>query len=313
MRTLTLSRHAPSVCAAAFVLAACGGSQTPSTDNASFVPVTISSSHLANGVSNDLARDSRLFVANSGISQIIIYPAGVHDPQPIGSISSGVYKPYNLAVDQKGTLYVANSNNTITEYRRGQTIASKTLTEPSGSVTATSLTVGSDGTVYAGNTVGEVFEFADGNTKPTKTLGVPASVVWSLALDSKNDLFVPWAQIFNGSGVVKYKPSSKVYKTVLSGESGILAVDLHDDLLLGDEGGIAIYKPGSKTPFRTIHRAGKKAATQFAFDSDEKYLYLASVDVGKVYVYDYETGKLAWIDRLGFDPTGAAIWPAAPQ
>ncbi len=148
----------------AILPAGCGGSQTTSTDDASFVPVTISSNYLANSVSNDLTRDSRLFVANNATSKIIIYPADVHDPRPIGSISSGVYRPYNLAVDQKGTLHVQNGNNTITEYHSGQTVISKTLTEP-GIYTAGSLTVGSDGTVYAvvaayGGRPAEVLEFA---------------------------------------------------------------------------------------------------------------------------------------------------------
>jgi hypothetical protein len=297
------------------LLAGCGGSQTSSTGNASLVPDTVSS-NLANSAANDLTRHSRLFVADNTTSQIVIYPADVHNPQPIGSISSGVYEPYDLAVDQKGTLYVQNGNNTITEYRRGQKSVSKTLTEPCGpSYTATSLTVGSDGTVYAGNSA-EVFEFAGGSTEPTKTLVVPDDA-FSLAIDSKNDLFVSWSVPFNNDSVVKFKPSSKVYKTVLFGQSGILAVDLHDNLLVGQVGEIAIYKPGSKTPFRKIHTAGGgKDATQFAFDSDEKYLYLASFNAGKVYVYNYKTGKRAWAvskDLLGSNPSGVALLPAASQ
>jgi hypothetical protein len=304
------------------LLAGCGGSQTPSTGNAWLLPVTTSSS-LANGVSNDLAGKSRLFVADNAASQIVTYAANMHNPGPLGRISDGVHKPYNLAVDQNGTLYVQNGNNTITEYIKGQKAVSKTLKEPGGSITATALTVGNDGTVYAGSGAGEVFEFADGSTKPTKTLHCCVGLL-STALDSKNDLFVSWAVAFNGDGVEEFKPGRKVGKRILSNVlAGAIAVDSHDNLLVVEGYQIIrLYKPGSKTPFRKIRIGGWGDVWQLAFDSDETYLYIPSCKVqscgqGEVKVYDYKTGKLAWTVwkglRGGAYGNGVALWPPAPR
>jgi len=277
-----------------------------------------------NSASNDLADESRLFVADNAASQIVIYAADAQNPHPIGRISSGVHSPYNLAVDQYGTLYVQNGNNTITEYNKGQKIVSKTLSEP-GRYTATALTVGNDGTVYAGSSgLGKVFEFAAGSTKPTETLDCCRSYFMSLALDSKNDLFVSWNDDLQCcDGVERFKPGRKVGKSILGDVgAGAIAFDLHDNLLVGEGNNIAIYKPDGKTPFRKIHIGGWGDDGQLAFDSDETYLYLPSCRVpgcgrGEVNVYDYKTGKLAWTLwkglRGGAYGNGVALWPAAPQ
>lgn len=324
MRSFSLRRCALSLYAAA-ALAGCGESHLQGVGNASLLPVTTSNNR-ASTVSSDRDHKHKLFVSDNSASKIVIYQADVQNPSPIGTITAGVSNPFNLSVDQHGTLYVANGNGTITEYPKGQKTVSKTLTEPGGTnASAYALAVGNDGTVYAANLEGEVFEFTAGSVKVTRTLHGGGGYFVSLALDSKNDLFESWNDDLNCcDGVDEFKPARMHGKTILGNvDAGPVAVDSHDNLLVTESGHIAIYEAGSKTPFRKIHiRSSENLPRQLAFDSDERYLYFPSCERpscgrGVVYGYNYKTGKLAWTvrkDLLGAGGAyGVALWPAAPQ
>jgi hypothetical protein len=272
--------------------------------------------------SDEAPNGGSLFVSNFYASQILIYPAHVQNPAPTGSITNGISNSYNLAVDQSGTLYVQNNNNTITEYPEGKTDPSKTLNEPViGYGTGICVTVGSDGTVYsADHLVGQVYEFKNGSTSPSTTLYV--SEAFGLALDSKNNLYVGWSNSSSGATghVMKFKAGGTTGHDlgITVKLSGGLAVDSHDNLLVGDQGNqvIDIFKPGKTTPFRTISTS-PYYPYQFAFDRKEHYLYLVSGTPAAVYVYDYATGAPAWTDSQGLKGSGyaegVAVFPAARQ
>jgi hypothetical protein len=271
---------------------------------------------------NELAGGGKLFVSNFYASEIVIYPAHVQDPSPIGTISNSVSNPYNLAVDRAGTLYVQNNNNTITEYPKGSTSPSKTLTEPKdGYGTGICVTVGDDGTVYAADHLaGQVYEFKNGGTTPSITLNV--SEAFGLALDSKNNLYVGWSSSSSGGPghVMKFKPGATTGHDlgITVKYSGGLAVDKHDNLLVGDQGNLVIdiFKRGASTPFRTIDTS-PAYPYQFAFDRAEQYVYLVSGTPAEVYVYGYASGSLAWTVTQGLSPSGyaegVALSPAAAQ
>lgn len=304
-------------CLSSMLLVACGGSQTPIGMPGGVPQNRATATQVGDGPVLDAAGSratSELLVADYPSSTVLIYPAGVRHPAPIGKISDGVLNPYNIAVDQHGTLYVQNGNNTITEYRKDRKTVSKTLKELGSQRTCTMVVVGSDGTVYSANDE-EVFEFAGGSTTPTKILPVPHAS--GLAVNSKNDLFVGWdAGVMGNGGVYKFKLGSDVKKVRLSNiYADSLAVDSHDNLLVGPIH-IYIYKPGSKTFFRQIHNA-HYPPNQFALDSHEKYLYVAiqGKTLPEVTVYDYATGELAWTVKKGLSPyaSGVALRPAAPQ
>lgn len=273
-------------------------------------------------VAPDAGGGGKLFVSDFYSSGVLIYPAGAHNPQPLGTITNGVSDPYNLAVDKAGTLYVQNNNNTVTEYPKGSTSPSVTLNEPAmGYGTGICVTVGRDLTVYTADHLnGKVFEFKAGYTSPTTTLSVQEA--FGLALDSHNNLYVGWAPYSSGgpAHVMKFKPGATSGKDLGITEKyeGGLAVDERDDLLVGDQGNraIYIYKPGKNTPFRTI-ATSPAYPYQFALDRKNKYLYLVSGSPAEVYVYDYATGRPAWTDTNGLGGSkgyaeGVALRPAAP-
>jgi hypothetical protein len=261
-----------------------------------------------------------LFVSNFYDAEILIYPANQQNPEPTGTITDGVSDPYNLAVDQAGTLYVQNNNNTITEYPEGASEPSKTLTEPKvGYGTGICVTVGTDGTVYAADHLaGQVYEFKNGSGSPSTTLRV--SEAFGLALDSHNNLYVGWSNSSSGASghVMKFKPGATSGKDlgITVKYSGGLAIDSHNDLLAGDQGNqvIDIFKKGATTPFRTISTS-PYYPYQFALGRKERYLYLVSGTPAAVYVYDYKTGKLSWTDSQGLKGSGyaegVALRPAA--
>lgn len=256
------------------------------------------------------AGGARLYVADSNASKILIYPAHASNPSPVGAITDGVSYPYNLAVDRSGTLYVQNNNNTVTEYRKGSKTPSKTLTEPKvGYGTGVCVTVGDDGTAYAADHLaGQVYEYKNGSTTPSTTLFV--SEAFGLALDSKNNLYVGWSPSSSGGPghVMKFKPGSRTGHDlgITVKYSGGLAVDQHDDLLVGDQGNnvIDIFKRGATKPFRSIDTS-PAYPYQFAFDRAERYVYLVSGPPA-VYVYDYATGSLARKVTRGLAPSGSA-------
>jgi DNA-binding beta-propeller fold protein YncE len=253
------------------------------------------------------AVSGELFVAAG--HRIRVYPSGVRDPQPSGTISAGVYDPWMLAVDKGGTLYVQNNNSTITEYAGGNNTVTRTLTEPSVSGPGY-LTVDGNGTVYAGNTSsGQVYVFAGSATLPTLTLNASANT--GLAIDSKNNLLVGYSYCYSrakcGTDVEKFAPGSTTGRNLhLELDAGIagLAVDSKGNLLVGEltkpDGEISVFHPNHREPFRTFTIA--EWPWQFALDNRDKYLYLVGGSYpyqDKVYVYDYRTGANKWIVTKG--------------
>ena len=302
------------VLAAGLLVAASGCASSPPSGSA--LPFA-SSSAAASKSSGDL------FVSDFYAAKVLIYPAGQNNPEPTGSITDGVSDPYNLAVNKHGTLYVQNNNLTVTEYPKGETSPSKTLNEPQESVgTGVCVTVGSDGMVYAiDHYVSQIYEFKKGATSPTTTIFL--SHAFGLALDSRNNLYVGWAP--NSSGgpgrVERFKPGSTTGKDlgIETKYEGGLAIDKHDNVLVGDQGNrvIDIFKKGQTTPFRSISTY-PAYPYQFAFDRSDKHLYMVSGEPAEVYVYDYSTGDLAWTDTQGLPGSGGyaegvALSPAQPQ
>ena len=114
-----------------------------------------------------------LYVANSLTSSVTLYPAGVNDPAPIATITSGISQPSSLWVDGSGTLYVANktggpnSAGSVTEYKSGQTTPFLTITD--GVFHPGGVAVDASGTLYvaqAQNAPPEVIAYPAGSTHP---------------------------------------------------------------------------------------------------------------------------------------------------
>lgn len=116
-------------------------------------------------------RSGNLYVANFGatrnVNNVEVYAPG--SKSPTRTITNGVTSPRGIAVDSQGTLYVANPfQNTVTEYRSGQSDPFQTITETTDAHPE-AVAVDKKGVLYVGN-VGDntVVEFAPGSIKPLK-------------------------------------------------------------------------------------------------------------------------------------------------
>jgi len=199
-----------------------------------------------------------LFVSDLSASAIRLYPANVKNPKQTGEITQGIDLPVNIAVDQSGTLYVANNgNSTVTEYPLGQTTPSVTLTN--SLVYPNGIAVDSAGTVYvtSGSSVGDtyVLEFPKGATSPSVQVDGFGLAI-GLAIDKAGNLYVGDAHTNEVFEVAKgtTKPVDLAL-TELADPTGV-AISPKDDLYVSNESPSAFavhgYKLGQTTPFVTI-------------------------------------------------------------
>ncbi len=129
-----------------------------------------------------------LYVSNYASSEIEIFD---HNFRLVGKITEGIRNPQQLAVDRFGTLYVCNiGNSTVTEYARGSTSPTKTLS--SGLPGPTGIAVTPNRTIYVSNNSGSamsIVKFLPGRDTPV-TVTQAIQFPLGLALDKGGNLFV---------------------------------------------------------------------------------------------------------------------------
>ncbi|HEY2474473.1 MAG TPA: hypothetical protein VGI19_06685 [Candidatus Cybelea sp.] len=173
----------------------------------------------------------------------------------------GVSDPSQLAVDAKGTLYVANAQydatgaGTITEYSRGATSPTHTL--KTGLNTTTGVAVDSRGTVYASNKYfGSIVAFPEGKSVPSETITSNLVGPDSLAVDAHDNLYIADS---SANDVLELKLGSHAPRSLglqkLARPTGI-ALDSHGNIFvsndLGAKSTVAMYPPGQTSPKETI-------------------------------------------------------------
>ena len=239
----------------AVALAGCGGPQSIGTPNA--IPRSAAMSPTTHGFLLHQPRNPRfVFVSESQDNNVTIFTPGRH-PKKVGMITEGISGPFQIAIDKRQTLYVANSaNGTVTEYPAGQLSPSVTLTgifQPAG------IAVDSEGTVFVSSYYGdpEISAFKRGQSIPFETIsGIPAL---GLAVDSHDNLFVG-AQT---KGVYEVPTGTTTPRnltlrrtgSVLNGFVFGVALNAADDVFVADckhLGSILVYHAGGTKPFRTI-------------------------------------------------------------
>jgi hypothetical protein len=262
--------------------------------------------------------DPLLFVADQPNQRVVIFPEnGGPNPAPVGQITDAIAGPDGLFVDKKGTLYVCNfGNGTVTEYPRGQTTHSKTLT---GAGSAKYVIAGTDGTVYVSNfdssSNGTLLEYAGGSTTPTTTILIqkfPAG----LALDTSNNLFV----VFNSAAsndveVLKFAPGSMHGTNLgihLTGAyAGGATFDKAGNLLLVDQSlpGVDVFPPGATKPSKQIK--GFSLAYQIAMNRATTHLFVTNPVAPSVVEVTYPAGKV--INTISNSLKGAYGVATAPD
>jgi hypothetical protein len=137
------------------------------------------------------ASHNYVYVADAYANTVWIFPAAPLDPNPVGSITSGVVGAEGVAVGGTGNLYVANpGNNTVTIYPRGSSSPSLTLSKDL--TTPAAVAVDANGNVWVSNQLGSyegsVVEFPAGQTTPSTVIGGLNPL--GIAVDSHGNLYV---------------------------------------------------------------------------------------------------------------------------
>jgi len=219
-----------------------------------------------------------LYVADQPNQRVVIFSLS---GAPAGQITDAIAGPDGLYVDIHGTLYVCNFGaGTVTEYAKGQTTHSKTLT---GSIGPKYVVAGHDGTVYvsdfADGSNGKLYEYAGGSTTPTTTISFqtfPAGV----ALDRHNKLYVAYNDSTkNDIEVLKFAPGKTKGRNLgihlKFGNAGGMTFDKSGDLLVDDQSlpGVDVFPPGASTPSQQI--TGFSLAYQIALNHADTHLYVS--------------------------------------
>ncbi|MEO6991189.1 MAG: hypothetical protein ABI346_00345 [Candidatus Baltobacteraceae bacterium] len=222
-----------------------------------------------------------LYVADQFNQRVAIYSQFGKNPAPIGQITDAIGGPDGLFVDKKGTLYVCNFGTaTVTEYPKGQTTHSKTLT---GAGSPKYVVVGVDGTVYVSNfnasANGQVLEYANGSTTPTTTIPFQTYPA-GLALDKLNRLYVAYnAPTVNDIEVLRFLPGKTTGKNlgihITGGSAGGATIDSSGNLLIDNQGlpGVEVFPPGATQPSQLI--TGFNLAYQIALNHRNNHLYIS--------------------------------------
>lgn len=239
-------------------LAACGGGGSPavpSGNGLNWTPDVAAHRKYAGNV----------FVSDPDNDTVWVCPATLNDiRRGFGSPTQqlqGVSDPVQIAVDAQGTIYVANAQvnaaggGSITEYPRGATSPSRTLT--SGLNTSTGVAVDSLGNVYVSNKyLASILVFGKGKNSPKKTIKSNLRGPDGLAVDTADNLYIADS---TANDVLKLAHGSTMPQSLhlksLSRPIGV-AVDAKGDLyvsnLLAQSSNVTVYAPGKTTPKATI-------------------------------------------------------------
>jgi hypothetical protein len=132
-----------------------------------------------------------VYVADIGLSELLVYPAGVNNPAPIASVS--VVDPHGVATDPSGNVYVALAKpQQIKVYSSGATSLKYTI---NSAIRPQAVIVDSAGNVYAADGAGNtVTEYAPGGSTVKQVFntgsGVRFQPLGGLAIDNGGNLYV---------------------------------------------------------------------------------------------------------------------------
>jgi len=220
MRVSVFSRYVLGICAAAAMLAACGGSQPPvgapnlsPKSSQSRETVKPSSATPTYKVSAPL-----LYVTSPDldITPLAIYDASKDDPKPLATINKDINNSAGACIDGNGTLYVANEPGSgpgwVSEYILGQTKPLRVITK--GINTPAFCAIDASGNLWVTNIgLDDVAEYLEGSTKPHVTITKGLTYPDGIAIDSAGNLYVGNLQPHSAPNIQVYPPGSKAPST----------------------------------------------------------------------------------------------------
>jgi hypothetical protein len=252
-----------------------------------------------------------LFVSNPNDDEVEMYNPKTANPSPEGSISTDIDYPFGLAVDDSGTLYVANlGNSSVTVYPAGSSSPSLTITtgidEPYG------IAVDSSGNVFVSNLGNNnITAYAAGQTSPYETISFSSyGQAVGVGVDGKDNI---WVGCDTTSSVYEIpKGSTTPQDANLSGLGGTIDVSFgkKDIMYVSNFGNsnVTVYKYGTTTPSTTITDGIEKSGPTFNGFTKSNTFFQSNQDDN---VVGYEKGQTSPFSTITGvpNPTGIASSP----
>ena len=129
-----------------------------------------------------------LYVANSYVSNVSVYPPG--RSRPMRTITAGIGNPQGLAFDTSGNLYVANEAGSVTVYAPKGAKPIRTIRDRV--VSPQALAFEGEGNLYVANSSPEncVTVYGPGQVSLLRSICKGVATPRSLALDASDNLYV---------------------------------------------------------------------------------------------------------------------------
>jgi hypothetical protein len=307
-----VSRYALGACAAAALLAGCGGLRQTQGDVQPPVGAISPSAAVAHARSN---RDPWLYVDGSNDVVDAYDLARSHYP-PVRSITQGVDKPAGLKVDSQGTLYVANTGNaSVTEYRPGADVPSVTLSVNAPQDTAIDPFTG-DLYVDTRTKPAGIFVFRRGKTRPSKDILSKLMVLPAqMFFDSSGTLYIA----DNQSGVLVLKRGTHRVVSLnlqqLDGCTTGIALDerrREKELYVADcDSGLQVYRLGDEYPIRALNDSVYADYLAIGVLGTREDLFAPNVVSNTVSAYHAKAVNPFWVlTTAANDALGVTIKPA---
>jgi hypothetical protein len=260
------------------------------------------------------AADPLLYVNGYRNSVVEVYDLAEPGDPLVDSITNGVDGPGGMAIDDRGTLYVANNNNgTVTEYPFGSTAPSLTLSQDLSF--PTDVAVAENGDVYVANRGSQsgIAKYKAGQTTVSEYITSP------LIQKPEQIFFGPERTLYisDDNTGVSVRKDGIVKSLGLQGLGSItsgLALDRRNgNLFVGDNSSaeIHVFLRGSKTStyalsvngpdFLVIGKVGRRQ-TLFAPDSGSSTVYFFRPDGRSPFGHLLTGADLA--NGVAFKPAG---------
>jgi hypothetical protein len=257
-----------------------------------------------------------LFVADPQNNQVLMYDPNTPNPSPKGSITTGIDYAVGLAVDKKGTLYVANllggnpNIGSITVYKAGSSSPSLTITD--GLDNPYAVAVDSHGDLFATNLdSNSVVGYRAGATSPFETISFsPYGQAAGLATDENNNVWV--ANDFANEVDEIPAGSSTPQNAGLSGLNGPTDVSFGErgEMYVSDFAGsdVSVYKSGMTSPWAFITNGIENLGPTYGGFTASDYYFQTNQTLN---VVGYKKGKVSPFSTItGIkDPRGIASTP----
>lgn len=241
-------------------------------------------------------KKSLVFEGDQSQKAVNIYETSAlaSNPPPIATIKVAAGCPYGMAVDKKGTIYVADNcgGNDVEEYAKGSTTLKTKITN--GISNPLGLAIDKNGTLYVSNYPASITEYPFGSTTPSMTItGGGLADPFGLALDKSGNLYIA---DFGATAVFEL-PAGGSSVTNLNlqslGEPIGLAIDEKAGVMweTGGSGNVVnVYQLGGSTsPIKTISGNGDPYAISLENKHKPKGEVVES-DLGTYSVYAYKAG-----------------------